>query len=127
VRVGLCSWDDRQKQLACAHTTARHQLIDAVEALARQGLIREQDAQAIAQLVTELANVIHSTDWSKGELEAEWAIAIESGDMPAAGALQAQIERLASDHTAASRQLHILLERLRRVAGWAPSAHRPFD
>ena len=117
VRVGLCAWDDRHIQLACAHTTARHRLINVAEALAEQRLIEKDEARLIAERVVELANTIHAADWSKGELEAAYAVANQSSDAAKAEVLRVQIKRLESDHKAACQQLRTILERLRAAAG----------
>lgn len=127
VRVGLCPWDDRNIELACAHTTARHRLVNVVDALAERRLIERDEARLIAEFVEKLANVIHAVDWSKGELEAAYAVALESDAASKADALRVAIQRLESEHSAASRQFQAVVDRLRRIAGCEDHQHHQFE
>jgi hypothetical protein len=59
VRIGLCDWNARVWQLACAHTTARHRLLDVISALASLGVITQGEANHMEERVESLANAIH--------------------------------------------------------------------
>jgi chromosome segregation ATPase len=113
VRVGLCDWNTRAQQLACAHTTARHRLIDVIQTSAALNVLDQTEARRLEERVTQLATVIHEADWAKGELEAAYARAAESG--AATEPLRARLESLEQRHTIASAELRSLLDRIRRT------------
>jgi hypothetical protein len=72
-RIGLCPDRHRARQLSCAHTTARDVLADVLLALHERGVFSEGEAHAFRSEIQEIADVIHQTDWSKGEAEARYA------------------------------------------------------
>ena len=116
-RVGLCTWNERKGQLACAHTTSRHQLVELANLFAAEGVITEVEARSIEERITRLANVIHSIDWSKRVLEAAYARTVESRAVAASITLRAEIDRLEAEHTVASIALRDILDCMTRALG----------
>lgn len=116
VRVGLCPENDRLTQLACAHTIARYRLQDAATALAARGLMTKEHAAATVARITALADVVQFGDWAKGDLEAAYAVARETGDEDALATAAGEIETLERNHTAAAIELGEILEELRELS-----------
>jgi hypothetical protein len=122
VRIGLCSWDARQGQLSCAHTTARHQLQRIVTSLEELQLLPEEVALHTRARISELADSIHAADWARGALDAALALATEAGDQESRSAHEQKIAALEREHTSASGALAELLAGLRRLASNAGHA-----
>ena len=109
-RVGLCAAEHRARQLACAHTSARHVLADGVLVLQAREVLGAAEAQALRREIEEVSDTIHATDWSKGEAEARYALMRERSDAGGVSEAEAQLAELVESHRRC-------VERLRRLQG----------
>jgi hypothetical protein len=96
-----------------------------VVALAGLGALSKGESREVEERVVQLADVIHAADWAKGELEAAYAVAVESGATAAIESLRARLEALENDHAAACTELRNLLDQLRRAIACASAALTP--
>jgi hypothetical protein len=119
VRAGLCSWDERLTQLACAHTTARYRLAELVDALEQLRLLDPDDAAATRVRVSELADAIHAADWAKSDLETRYAAASDAREEESRAAIRQKILELEEEHSRVCKELEEIVLRLRHIIGSA--------
>jgi hypothetical protein len=94
---------------------ARHRLTSVVLALAELGVLEEGESREFSERVVELANSVHAADWAKGELEAAYAVAVESGTTAEVVSLRTRRKALETGHAAACTELRDLLQQIRRA------------
>lgn len=105
VRIGLCSPEDRARNLACGHTMARYALLDAIQALRAAGSVPPAECRSLEQALEDVANEIHLLDHRKGDAERTLALASERGVVSAEAA---EVRRLEAQHDAHAGQLQAI-------------------
>lgn len=122
VRAGLCSKQVRSRQLACAHSLARHVFDQAIDTSEQQGILSTEEASRMRCAVQRLSHTIHSTDWTKSAAEIRYALLREQETLsgnPASASVheeQRRLDALVERHQEAVEELRgmhrFLLERI---------------
>jgi hypothetical protein len=98
-RTGFCSLAVRKQRIACAHTTARYLLREALSLLQKQDGQNNTIYDKWWQELNQLEDSMHSTDHQKGDLEKEYAVLWNSGQIEEARNLASQIKELEKIHS----------------------------
>ncbi|NJL76840.1 MAG: hypothetical protein HC892_19280 [Saprospiraceae bacterium] len=104
-RTGFCSLAIRKQRLACAHTSARYLLRAALSLLNVQDTQNTSLYHTWEQELNRLEDTIHSTDHQKGDLEKEYAILWNNGQVEEAQNLTLQIAALEKIHSNCVEQI----------------------
>jgi hypothetical protein len=107
VRVGLCSPEERARNLACGHTMARYVLLDAVAALRAAGRLTDAEHDPLRRALESVSDAIHLLDHRKGHAEKALALRSEA-DSSSRNESAAEVRRLEEEHDALAGRIREL-------------------
>ncbi len=113
-RVGFCSPAIRAKRMACAHTTARYVLRDAIQELQRLDSRNESMYQHWCNELNTVEDTIHATDHQKGQVEKEYATLLSKTSATPTQLAQKQqlIEQLEQTHSQCVDEMEQVRQRI---------------
>lgn len=77
MRVGLCDFESRSRQLSCAHTAARNKLARAIDAMVSYSVLSGAKAVGLKSVLQRIGDDIHQIDMEKSSLEQQYAVLME--------------------------------------------------
>lgn len=98
-RTGFCSLTIRKQRIACAHTSARYLLREALSVLKAQDTQNPIFYSSLEQELNRLEDTIHSTDHQKGNLEKEYATLWNNAQIEEVRKLALRITELEKIHS----------------------------